>query len=223
MRSDMVLTSDFNFLFATNTPFSMCFAVDVQTAHSKRILSFLHFWIWWTGQSNFSDCFSWSFLKMEDLQLSTLHILVFFFSKTRKSMTMPISASKKENQKRRLFLHYKCCVCTKTVFSFLLDEIGWFKDNRQIYLQYIWRILRSSYRKLASVGFEPTTTEFLSDTLTKWAIRPWVQVPVRANFVQLLQFHLFHLFVQCSRFISVFAFASHHICFKQSLTQLITL
>ena len=189
----------------------------------KASCLFLHFLIGWMGQSNFSNYFSWSFLKMEDLQLSTLHILVFFFSKTRKSMTMPISASKKENQKRRLFLHYKCCVCTKTVFSFLLDEIGWFKDNRQIYLQYIWRILRSSYRKLASVGFEPTTTEFLSDTLTKWAIRPWVQVPVRANFVQLLQFHLFHLFVQCSRFISVFAFVSHHICFKQSLTQLITL
>ena len=105
MRSDMVLTSDFNFLFATNTPFSMCFAVDVQTAHSKRILSFLHFWIWWTGQSNFSDCFSWSFLKMEDLQLLTLHILVFFFSKTRKSMNMPISASKKEH----LFSRIKGC------------------------------------------------------------------------------------------------------------------
>ena len=36
----MVLTSDFNFLFVTSIPFSMCFAVDVQTTHSKRILSF---------------------------------------------------------------------------------------------------------------------------------------------------------------------------------------
>ena len=38
------------------------------------------------GQSNFSDCFSSSFLKMEDLQLSTLHILVLFFARTRKSI-----------------------------------------------------------------------------------------------------------------------------------------
>ena len=77
---------------------------------------------------------------MEDLQLSTLHILVFFFSKTRKSMNMPISASKKEH----LFSRIKGCFFiinvahTKTlVCSFLVDEIGWFKNNRQIYLQYI--------------------------------------------------------------------------------------
>ena len=81
-------------------------------------------------------------------------------------------------------------------------------------------IFRSSYRKLAWVGFEPTTTEFRSDALTDWAIRPWVQLALRANFVQLLQFHLF---VQCLRFISVFAFISCHICFKQSLAQVITL
>ena len=37
------------------------------------------------------------------------------------------------------------------------------------------RILWSSYRKLAWVGFEPTTTEFRSDALADWAIRPWVQ------------------------------------------------
>ena len=51
-----------------------------------------------------------------------------------------------------------------------------------------WRILWSSYRKLAWLGFEPTTTEFRSDALTDWAIRPWVQIALRANFVQLLQF-----------------------------------
>ena len=59
--------------------------------------------------------------------------------------------------------------------------------------------LESSYRKLARVRFEPTTCGFRSDDLTNWAIRPWVQVALRANFVQLLQFHLF---VQRSRFIS---------------------
>ena len=83
-----------------------------------------------------------------------------------------------------------------------------------------WNIFRSSYRKLASVGFESTTTEFRSDAPTDWAIRPWVQLALRANFVQLLQFHLF---VQCSLFMSVFAFVSRHICFKGSLARLITL
>ena len=95
-----------------------------------------------------------------------------------------------------------------------------------IYVTYIiyiyhWRIFfRSSYRNLAWVGFEPTTTEFHSDTLTNWSIRPWVQLALRANFVQLLQFHLF---VQCSRFILAIAFVSRHICFKQNLAQVIML
>ena len=69
---------------------------------------------------------------MEDLQLSTLHILVFFFSKTRKS------------KQEHLFSRIKGCFFimnvahTKTlVSSSLLDEIGRFKKNRQIYLQYI--------------------------------------------------------------------------------------
>ena len=37
MRSGMLLTSDFTFPFVTSTPFSMCFAVELETAHSKRI------------------------------------------------------------------------------------------------------------------------------------------------------------------------------------------
>ena len=81
-----------------------------------------------------------------------------------------------------------------------------------------WRILRNSYRKLAWVWFEPTTTEFHSDALTDWAIRPWFQRALRANFVQLFQFHVF---VQCSAFISVIAFVSRHICFKRNLAQVI--
>ena len=83
-----------------------------------------------------------------------------------------------------------------------------------------WRIFGSSYRKLAWVGFEPMTTEFRSDALTDWAIRPWVQLALRANFVQLLQFHLFD---QCSHFISAITFVSRHICFKRNLAQVITL
>ena len=52
-----------------------------------------------------------------------------------------------------------------------------------------WRILWSSYRKLDWVGFKPTTTEFRSDALTDWAIRSRVQLALRANLAQLLQFH----------------------------------
>ena len=74
---------------------------------------------------------------------------------------------------------------------------------RQSYGIHHWRILWSSYRKLAWVEFEPTTTEFCSDTLTNWAIRPRVQLVLRAIFVQLLQFHcLFSvrfLFLYCLR------------------------
>ena len=60
---------------------------------------------------------------------------------------------------------------------------------------------------MAWVGSEPMTTEFRSDTLTDWAIRPWPQLALRANFVQLLQFYLF---VQCSRLISAFALVRRH-------------
>ena len=47
--------------------------------------------------------------------------------------------------------------------------------NKQIYMHGIhhWRILSSSYRKLAWMEFELTTTEFHSDALTNWTIRPW--------------------------------------------------
>ena len=45
-----------------------------------------------------------------------------------------------------------------------------------IYGIHHWRIIWSSFRKLAWVEIEPTTTEFRSDALTDWAIRPWVQL-----------------------------------------------
>ena len=83
-----------------------------------------------------------------------------------------------------------------------------------------WRIPRSSHKKLAWVGFEPTITEFRSDALTDWAIRPWVQLALRANVVQPLQFYLS---VQCSHFISAITFVNRHIRFKRNLTQVITL
>ena len=88
-----------------------------------------------------------------------------------------------------------------------------YKSNIHIYI-YIYIMVcttegffRSSYRKFTRVGFKPATTEFSSESLSDWAIRPWVQLALRANFVQLLQFHLF---VQRSRCISVFVVV--HIC-----------
>ena len=90
-----------------------------------------------------------------------------------------------------------------------------------VMIQYIlcginhWRIFRGTYRKLVWLGFESMTP----DALTDWAIRPWVQLALRANFVQLLQFHPFF---QCSHFISAIAFVSRHICFKQNLAQVYT-
>ena len=83
-----------------------------------------------------------------------------------------------------------------------------------------FNVFKSNYRKLAWLGFEPTTTEFPSDALTEWAIRPWVQLALRANFPKIIQFHPF---AKCSHYPSVIAFVSSHICFKQNLAQLITL
>ena len=79
---------------------------------------------------------------------------------------------------------------------------------RDTYDIHHWRILWSRYRKLAWVGFAPTTTEFHSDALTDWAIRPWIQLALRANFVQLLQFHLF---VQCQISFRLLHSSSRHV------------
>ena len=88
-----------------------------------------------------------------------------------------------------------------------------------IYVVHNRRTQRNSSRKFAWVGFEPRVAEFHSEALTDCAIRPWSQFIVRTKFAQLLQFHQF---VLCSRFISVIAFVSQHICFKRNLGQLMT-
>ena len=50
-----------------------------------------------------------------------------------------------------------------------------------MYGTYHWRSFRSTYKKLAWVRFEHTTTEFRSDALTNWALKPWVQLALRAT------------------------------------------
>ena len=121
------------------------------------------------------------------------------------------------------------CSCFISVVAFASGHIWFMWSLAQVitlvvewinaYGIHQWSIFRNSYRNFARVGFKPRTTESLSDALSDWAIRPWVQLVLRDNFVQLLQFHLF---VQCSCIISVFAFKSHHIYFKRSLAQIIT-
>ena len=63
--------------------------------------------------------------------------------------------------------------------------------------------------------FEPTTTEFRSDAVTYRAIRPWIQLALKADFEQLLQFYpLFSV-----RFISGIAFVSHHVYVKWNFVE----
>ena len=86
--------------------------------------------------------------------------------------------------------------------TFILIYILYISHLKGVYIHHIiytilyiytiyhhWRILRSSYRKLAWVRFEPRTTEFRSATLIEWAFRSWVHLALRANFAKLLQFH----------------------------------
>ena len=49
-----------------------------------------------------------------------------------------------------------------------------------------WRVLRCRYRKSALMRFKPLITEFRLDALRDWAIRQWVQLLLRVNFLQLL-------------------------------------
>ena len=79
-----------------------------------------------------------------------------------------------------------------------------------IYRIHHWRILssiESSYRKLAWVGFESMTTEFRSDALTNWAIRPWSSTCTQSQLCTATPH--FHLFVHCSCFISINLPLSH--------------
>ena len=75
-------------------------------------------------------------------------------------------------------------MCPRGSVHWVSVRLGYCLD---IYGIYHWMVLLSSYRT-AWVGFELTTTEFHSDTLTNWAIRPWVKLAPRVNFVQLLKF-----------------------------------
>ena len=65
-----------------------------------------------------------------------------------------------------------------------------------------------------------TITEFRSDALTDWAIGRWAQLALRANLVQLLQFHrLLHLVIP---FLSLACYQTINIPFCQKLREMWT-
>ena len=66
-KYDIVLRSDFNFPFVTSTPLRALFAVDVETTHSKRVLSFSALFNLMNGTTIFFELFLLAFLKREDL------------------------------------------------------------------------------------------------------------------------------------------------------------
>ena len=75
MRSDMAMTSDFNFPFVTSTPFSICFALDIETTHSKRILPFFELLNLMNGTIKFFGLFL--FIFFEDGKPATVNAAHF--------------------------------------------------------------------------------------------------------------------------------------------------
>ena len=78
---------------------------------------------------------------------------------------------------------YNICIYIHIVFSLMTGMYMYIYIHTYIHIIYNiyiyiyiynhWRILWSSYRKLAWVGFEPTVTaDFCPDALTNWVIRP---------------------------------------------------
>ena len=86
-----------------------------------------------------------------------------------------------------------------------------YHHHKYIYGMHPRKILWSSYRKLAWVGFEPTTTEFHSDPLIDWAFR-WGD---EFNLHSEPTLYNYSSFIVCSvsRLILAIAFISRHACF----------
>ena len=75
MRSGMVLTSDVKFPFVTSAPFSMCFAVVVEIARPKRILSF--FALFNLVNETIKFCGLFLFISFEDGRPTTVNATHF--------------------------------------------------------------------------------------------------------------------------------------------------
>ena len=97
------------------------------------------------------------------------------------------------NEQKIFCLHQCSPDCSMNKFTAYISTDTFFIIYIYIYILHTihhYAILWSSCRKLAWGGFELMGTEFRSDALTDWAIMPWVQLALRANFLQLHQFHL---------------------------------
>ena len=134
MRSDMVLTSDFDFPFVTSTPFSMCFALDVETTHSKRILFFFFCTFWFDEWDNkiFRNVSLDLFWRWKAYNGQRCTFWSFSFLKQGNIPTCQYQLAKKHLffKNKRLFVHYKCC--TYQNISFFLPS-GWNYN-----LVYLW-------------------------------------------------------------------------------------
>ena len=127
MRSDMVLTSDFDFPFVTSTTFSMCFAVDVETTHSKRILSFFALLSLMNGTIKFFELFLFIFFK--DGRTTTVNaahfgLLLFWSKEIYEHVNISLQKRTPFFKNKRLFLHYKCCTYHNISF-FLPSRWNW--------------------------------------------------------------------------------------------------
>ena len=153
----MVLISDFKFLFVTCTPFSALFAVDVETAQSKRTMSFSALF----NLTNRTIIFFVLFLLifLEDGRPATIncvHPSLYLFSKKRKYMNVSISSSKKEHVFSRIlssscFFIINVTHAKALVLLFLSDKIGWSKNNRHIYLQYTILYMYMKNKKMSTL------------------------------------------------------------------------
>ena len=117
-------------------------------------------------------------------------------------------------------LFFQCQVSFRplslSVATFVLIEIFCSRVN-DTYCIYYWRMFWCIYRKLAWVGFEPTTTEFRSDNFTELSAHEF-------NSHSEPTLYSYSNFIVCSvsNFISAIAFVSHHACFNWNLLEVIT-
>ena len=136
---------------------------------------------------------AWPFLEIPSFQKvwRKYHISVYFFWKRSSFIFLlrcKIIFSGKRNtifsdNTRKII--FQRIFFGKTIFSGRQE-----KENMVFYAVYMVFTIEG-FLEVVIEGWldEPTTTEFHSDALTDWAIKLWVELAFRANFVQLVQFH----------------------------------
>ena len=94
------------------------------------------------------------------------------------------------NRLFNLIFHFACFSVSKSdlIKVFVVNYMS-VAEWAATYGIHQWQILQSTYRKFGWVEFESMTTDFHPNALTESAMRPCVQLALRDNFVQLLEFH----------------------------------